>query len=514
MSQVRCTNTVTVQAESNNGALGGLSAKLFADSAHTFMRANQDGDYISPPPDSTAQAHLTCPPRRRPGRAMTAWISRCPQLLVSRSWNRHRPHRPHNSTPPGRAAPLACRGGAGARRYARERAPQGLRVPHHRDPPPGRLPQLDGRAISTMKTYAKRSVDREWGPASPLSSTRLPGDISRQILQLEKYAKSLFDLVGTLQPELGPDERKVLYKSLFHRERNFSDALPQSVRFLNGHTNFCTTLLLKLGHDLGKRLISGSYDETIRFWDITKGEEKKMPPGQQTQVFVVGFHDVGHLIRAVARSSKYLVSVGADKALVCWAWRTSTKIVRWGQQTNLNIADTGRGRRGWRARRAGANNVLQHSCRPMTASGQWPRRVISRRTNKTAAAVADEEPNGTGTGGAVDFSTSINAIAGAWMALATRRQQERRWRLPPCRRSPGHPPTKLAGLATPNLIPMAMELSHEVVVGCADGLIYVMSFVGYQYRRRGHDVDLLQAVDSAVAVSRTDAVDGKTAMAG
>jgi pyrimidine and pyridine-specific 5'-nucleotidase len=42
------------------------------------------------------------------------------------------------------------------------------------------------------------------------------------------------------------------------------------VRFLNGHTNFCTTLLLR-----GKRLISGSYDETIRFWDIETGEMKK-----------------------------------------------------------------------------------------------------------------------------------------------------------------------------------------------------------------------------------------------
>ncbi|KAF8532363.1 WD40-repeat-containing domain protein [Gautieria morchelliformis] len=243
----------------------------------------------------------------------------------------------------------------------------------------------------------------------------LPGDISRQILLLEKYAKSVFDLVGTLPPELGvrclqhlpvhdlllhaelvshkwqklvhapalwrahclaltrtdpvplpppaqPDEWKVLYKSLFHRERNFSDALPQSVRFLNGHTNFCTTLLLK-----GKRLISGSYDETIRFWDITTGEEKKCLQVKkpvscidflsEEEVFVVGFHDVGrvhlfssvtfnplqqlqgHLygIRAVALSSKYLVSAGADKALVCWAWRTGTKIVRWGQQTNLNI---------------------------------------------------------------------------------------------------------------------------------------------------------------------------------
>jgi len=72
---------------------------------------------------------------------------------------------------------------------------------------------------------------------------------------------------------------------------------------------------------------------------------------------VVGFHDVGrvhlfssvtfsplqqlagHLngIRAVALSSRNLVSAGADKALVCWDWRAGTKIVRFGQQTTINI---------------------------------------------------------------------------------------------------------------------------------------------------------------------------------
>ena len=64
--------------------------------------------------------------------------------------------------------------------------------------------------------------------------------------------------------------REPLYRSLYHREANFHNGLLQSLRFLNGHTNFCTSLLLR-----GKRLISGSYDETIRFWDIETGEMKK-----------------------------------------------------------------------------------------------------------------------------------------------------------------------------------------------------------------------------------------------
>lgn len=47
----------------------------------------------------------------------------------------------------------------------------------------------------------------------------------------------------------------------------------------------------------------------------------------------------GHLngIRAVALSSKHLLSAGADKALVVWDWRAGTKIVRFGQQTTVNI---------------------------------------------------------------------------------------------------------------------------------------------------------------------------------
>lgn len=70
----------------------------------------------------------------------------------------------------------------------------------------------------------------------------------------------------------------------------------------------------------------------------------------------------------------------------------------------------------------------------------------------------------------VDFATSIKTLAGAWSALAQDEQgavsfatvEGLQGRLPP----------KFAGLAMPNMNPMAMALSHEeVVVGCADGTI-------------------------------------------
>lgn len=95
-------------------------------------------------------------------------------------------------------------------------------------------------------------------------------------------------------PPISPSGWEVLYKKLHHRESNFRHGLPQEISFLRGHTNFCTTVILKgevfFWHPLadqltelinccfeciGKRLISGSYDETIRFWDIQTGKETK-----------------------------------------------------------------------------------------------------------------------------------------------------------------------------------------------------------------------------------------------
>ncbi|KAF5390921.1 hypothetical protein D9757_004054 [Collybiopsis confluens] len=296
-----------------------------------------------------------------------------------------------------------------------------------------------------------------------------PGAVSKQILLLQKYLKSTYDILGNLSAPLAlrvllefPVQEVILrlslvskrwhqvvhhytfwrmhvylltrtdpvpvtpsnahnykilapppkglgdggwfplYKSLFHLQKNLKEGLAQSVLFLHGHTNHVTTLTLR-----GRRLISGSYDESIRFWQLPEkgvgvgmsraamegaagGSEIKPRKGEvektegvkevlkaaeckkvlkvgkvvscvdwliEEEVFVVGFHDVGrvhlfssltytplqqlsgHLngIRAVALSSKNLVSAGADKALVCWDWRAGTKIVRFGQQMTVNI---------------------------------------------------------------------------------------------------------------------------------------------------------------------------------
>jgi len=66
----------------------------------------------------------------------------------------------------------------------------------------------------------------------------------------------------------------------------------------------------------------------------------------------------------------------------------------------------------------------------------------------------------------------ISEIKGAWSALAHGLGDLDASGLP----------KGFKGLATPELNPMALALNHEkIVVGCADGTIYVMSFVGNEY---------------------------------
>ncbi|KAJ7621349.1 hypothetical protein FB45DRAFT_754291 [Roridomyces roridus] len=283
----------------------------------------------------------------------------------------------------------------------------------HPDDDPNEAALVPGFSASTIRRLPRVERSRL---LRTLLDASLPGDIPLQILTLQKYAKLSHDLVGALAPPLAlrvlllipiphlllrcalvsrrwaaltrlpdlwrhhclrltrgdphpptppakPEGWLPLYRALARREGNMLSGTPQALRFLTpAHTTFTTVLILR-----GRRLISGSYDGTIRFWDVPKGEMIRcLEVGKPVscvdylageEVFVVGFHDVGrvhlfsaitytplqqlagHLngIRAVALSAKNLVSAGADKALVCWDWRAGSKIVRFGQQTTINV---------------------------------------------------------------------------------------------------------------------------------------------------------------------------------
>ncbi|KAE8224575.1 hypothetical protein CF319_g2557 [Tilletia indica] len=165
-----------------------------------------------------------------------------------------------------------------------------------------------------------------------------------------------------------PSEWELLVKKLVRRERNWAKGVAQKVQYMEGHTGFVTSMKLK-GR---KTLVTGSYDETIRVWDMHTGVCTKVlkakaiacldfllpsADGSSGAILCAGLYDTGRVmvwdmktwtllqtlsghnrgIRNVALSEDVLVSVGQDKAIVVWDWRTGTKLLKFGQQSNVSL---------------------------------------------------------------------------------------------------------------------------------------------------------------------------------
>lgn len=165
-----------------------------------------------------------------------------------------------------------------------------------------------------------------------------------------------------LTPPTDPTGWEPMVKGLYFRERNWAKGICQSITLMPGHTGFVTAMKLK-----GRTtLVTGSYDETIRVWDLTTGACKKVLKAKaiacldflaEEGILAAGLYDTGRVmvwdmrnwtllqtlsghnrgIRNVALNSEYLVSVGQDKAIVVWDWKNGTKIVRFGQQSNVSL---------------------------------------------------------------------------------------------------------------------------------------------------------------------------------
>lgn len=194
--------------------------------------------------------------------------------------------------------------------------------------------------IRLLEKYAASAFDILNNLPTPLALNVLRYLSVPSLLRLSTVSHAWYDLVKhpsiwrwhclqitatdpvSLRPPSDPKEWEGTYRKLHHRESNWKNGLAQELKFLKGHTGYCTTLLLR-----GKRLISGSYDETIRVWDIGRvfscrlvlnilmvlinirwyigtGEEKKCLKVKavscldfldEEEVFVAGFHDIGYV---------------------------------------------------------------------------------------------------------------------------------------------------------------------------------------------------------------------------
>lgn len=114
-----------------------------------------------------------------------------------------------------------------------------------------------------------------------------------------------------------------LYKSLHHLHSNLANALPQSLLFLNGHTNFVTVLMLR-----GRRLVSGSYDETIRFWELPErgigvGMNAAAMSGESGKISGAGewyLRDLEHVLKFCVGLAECKKVLKVGKVVSCLDW--------------------------------------------------------------------------------------------------------------------------------------------------------------------------------------------------
>lgn len=206
--------------------------------------------------------------------------------------------------------------------------------------------------IAVKKAVKQLNQDERLRLVRVMLESVLPHDISTTIAMLEKYAASAFDVLGTL-PEtiavrilsnlsvnealecrlvsqrwseivalpglwrafalrltasdpdpLTPPERDdgwlPLYRALHFRERNWRCGAAQSIKFLRGHTGYVTSMQLKRG-----TLVTGSYDQTLRIWDVDSGECRTVLQAKaiscldylpRHKVLAAGYFDVGRVV--------------------------------------------------------------------------------------------------------------------------------------------------------------------------------------------------------------------------
>ncbi|KAK9718476.1 hypothetical protein K7432_005461 [Basidiobolus ranarum] len=165
----------------------------------------------------------------------------------------------------------------------------------------------------------------------------------------ELWKKLCLKLSHSEVPSTGKVDWVKLYQHLYCRERNWSRGTPMYTSLLKGHRDRVYALKMK-----GDILVSGSYDRTVRVWNVTFGqclnifeantvscldfipELGILAAGSYTRDCTVWDMNSGQLLHTLSGhvaaisclsiNQDYLVTAGHDRFIIVWKWDTGEKV--------------------------------------------------------------------------------------------------------------------------------------------------------------------------------------------
>lgn len=188
--------------------------------------------------------------------------------------------------------------------------------------------QIELRAAGNFSLDTNPPASQERTGSMDGISTASESESHPDCSDLDRASDGRVSPVATRRPPLGTSESdfkktrpwKDVYKDRFKVGTNWKYGRC-SVKILKGHTN--GVMSLQFADDV---LATGSYDATIKIWDLESGQELRTLRG----------HTMG--VRCLQFDDNKLISGSLDKTLKVWNWRTGECISTYNGHTEGVIA--------------------------------------------------------------------------------------------------------------------------------------------------------------------------------
>lgn len=198
------------------------------------------------------------------------------------------------------------------------------------------LPLLERKMLRASKRQIELRAAGNWSLEAVPETTTQPRECTatsdteshHDHTEIEKLSDGHLSPISVRRPALGTTDSeyrrtrpwKDVYKDRFRVGTNWKYGRC-SIKILKGHSNGVMSLQL-----YDNILATGSYDATIKIWDLDTGEELRTLTG----------HTMG--VRCLQFDDNKLISGSLDKTLKVWNWRTGECIATYNGHTEGVIA--------------------------------------------------------------------------------------------------------------------------------------------------------------------------------